>query len=260
AVAAEVTLYYQTASREYVEFLRDANTTTAAGSILFELWRDRGQSAPVAMAHVWVEADQATVIKCRKQVAKLEGKYLKSYYREWSRCFDMETRGLSCDASSRDARIAAEAARLTDRLGGLGDTICAGRNLTPSSLGHGSSCPAPCASVTLFDMSDLAACTSCLAEALADGALHAAYGATPPTVPATAPATARSCQRLLDKAADMLARGWSAALGRCELGNASGRTRPPVDCTADPADDVARAPSEAAGKITRRDDFARLAR
>ena len=38
AVRAEVSLYYQTATREYIEFLRDANVTNAAGPILYDLW------------------------------------------------------------------------------------------------------------------------------------------------------------------------------------------------------------------------------
>ena len=59
AVGAEVTLYYQTASREYVEFLRDKNVTNAAGNILFDLWDEHGKGAPVAMAHAFFEPDAA---------------------------------------------------------------------------------------------------------------------------------------------------------------------------------------------------------
>ena len=49
AASAEVTLYYQSASREYVEFLRDANVTNDAGDILFEQWMATGMSEPVEM-------------------------------------------------------------------------------------------------------------------------------------------------------------------------------------------------------------------
>jgi hypothetical protein len=45
-----VTLYYQTTSREYVEFLRDANTTNTLGQELYDAWVARGRSAPVVMA------------------------------------------------------------------------------------------------------------------------------------------------------------------------------------------------------------------
>jgi hypothetical protein len=44
-----VLLYYQTLSKEYVTFLRDANTTNNSGQILFDLWETNGKSAPVAM-------------------------------------------------------------------------------------------------------------------------------------------------------------------------------------------------------------------
>jgi len=47
---AEVTLYYQSASREYVEFLRDSNTTNDLGQQLHDAWVAQGRAAPVAMA------------------------------------------------------------------------------------------------------------------------------------------------------------------------------------------------------------------
>ncbi len=49
AIRAHVTLYYQTSSREYMEFLRDANSSNDAGNIAFDLWNQIDQSAPVDM-------------------------------------------------------------------------------------------------------------------------------------------------------------------------------------------------------------------
>jgi len=49
AVRAEVRLLYQTASREYVEFLRDENTTNDAGQVAYDQWALLGKSAPVEM-------------------------------------------------------------------------------------------------------------------------------------------------------------------------------------------------------------------
>jgi hypothetical protein len=109
AVAAEVTLYYQTAAREYVEFLRDENITTAAGNILFSLWDEHNQSVPVEMSQTFVETDVRRVTQCRSTVAKLQAKYEKRYYQEWSKCYGFRVKGLSCDTASRDARIATEA-------------------------------------------------------------------------------------------------------------------------------------------------------
>lgn len=44
------TLYYQTTSKEFVEFLRDANVTNTAGQQMYDLWVANGRAAPVAMA------------------------------------------------------------------------------------------------------------------------------------------------------------------------------------------------------------------
>jgi hypothetical protein len=44
-----VTLYYQTLSKEYVEFLRDANVTNEWGNTLYTLWSQNGMSEPVVM-------------------------------------------------------------------------------------------------------------------------------------------------------------------------------------------------------------------
>lgn len=44
-----VTLYYQTTSKEYVEFLRDENVTNSWGTIFYDLWASEGKSQPVAM-------------------------------------------------------------------------------------------------------------------------------------------------------------------------------------------------------------------
>jgi cytochrome c553 len=51
ATTAQVTatLYYQTLSKEYVEFLRDENVTDEWGDTLYNLWATHGKSSPVAM-------------------------------------------------------------------------------------------------------------------------------------------------------------------------------------------------------------------
>ncbi len=46
----EVTYYYQTTSKEYIEFLRDENTTNTLGQELYDAWVNHGRSAPVVMA------------------------------------------------------------------------------------------------------------------------------------------------------------------------------------------------------------------
>ena len=50
AETAHVTLYYQTLSKEYVEFLRDENVTNTLGQDLYDAWAAHGMSTPVPMA------------------------------------------------------------------------------------------------------------------------------------------------------------------------------------------------------------------
>jgi hypothetical protein len=50
ATRAEVALYHQTTTREYIEFLRDQNTTNDAGVTAYNLWQTLGKSEPVLMA------------------------------------------------------------------------------------------------------------------------------------------------------------------------------------------------------------------
>ena len=50
ATSAEVTLYYQSTSKEFIEFLRDENTTNSKGQELYDLWNDNGKCPPEMMA------------------------------------------------------------------------------------------------------------------------------------------------------------------------------------------------------------------
>lgn len=49
ACRAEATLYFQTTTKEYIEFLRDENTTNNHGQVAYDKWVEFGKSAPVAM-------------------------------------------------------------------------------------------------------------------------------------------------------------------------------------------------------------------
>ncbi len=259
AVQAEVTLYYQTASKEYVEFLRDENVTTAAGPILFDLWDQHNKSVPVVMARGFLESNDSVIYNCRKSVAKAQQKYFKTYLKEWARCYADEAAGGVCDDVARDAKIAKVEQKLRDKVGGVKDTKCAALNLTPITLGHGPVCPAPCATQNVFDMVELGACAICTSEALADASLDAAYGLAPPSLPPTAPAgDAGACQNSVAQASTKLARDWSKALAGCEDANASGANMPPADCATDPDGDVAAAIAASDAKIATCDDFTGL--
>lgn len=259
AVRAEVVLYYQTTTREYVEFLRDENTTNTAGQTLFDLYDQHSDSPPVEMAHVVVEPDADVLNRCRKDASRQQKTFLKKYQKTWGRCYDAAASGGTCDAAGRDARIADAEAKLRERIGGAKDKRCLGAGLTPTSIGHGSVCPVPCAELVAFDIDDLASCAVCTAKALGDSALDAGYGTTPPFLPSTAPAGGPAeCQDAVAKAARKLAEDWTLALAKCEEANVSGRNTPPVDCLAASDGDFLMAVSRAEGRIARCIEFSGL--
>lgn len=55
AVTANATLYYQSTSKEFIEFLRDENTTNAKGQQMYDLWNENGKSPPEVMATAQIE-------------------------------------------------------------------------------------------------------------------------------------------------------------------------------------------------------------
>jgi hypothetical protein len=57
ATRAEVKLYYQSTSKEFIEFLRDENTTNTKGLELYSLWSTNGKCPPTLMqSATWVTA------------------------------------------------------------------------------------------------------------------------------------------------------------------------------------------------------------
>lgn len=56
AVRADVRLYYQSTSKEFMEFLRDENHTDTRGQEIYDLWNDNGKCPPTLMTQaVWPE-------------------------------------------------------------------------------------------------------------------------------------------------------------------------------------------------------------
>ena len=55
AVVGVATLYFQTSSKEYIEFLRDTNLTDNRGDEIYDLWQAENKSAPVAMDSMEIE-------------------------------------------------------------------------------------------------------------------------------------------------------------------------------------------------------------
>ena len=57
ALSAEVRVYYQTASKEYIEFLLNENTTNNRGQILYDQWLLSGKGPPVIMDAQTIQLD-----------------------------------------------------------------------------------------------------------------------------------------------------------------------------------------------------------
>jgi len=57
AKSVTVTLYYQSTSKEYIEFLRDENVTNTAGQVMFDAWVANGRAAPVIMQQMTIPVD-----------------------------------------------------------------------------------------------------------------------------------------------------------------------------------------------------------
>jgi hypothetical protein len=55
AVRADIRLYHQTTTKEYIEFLRDANVTDNRGQVAYDQWVLHGKSQPVTMDEVSVD-------------------------------------------------------------------------------------------------------------------------------------------------------------------------------------------------------------
>jgi hypothetical protein len=62
AVRADVALYYQSTSKEYIEFLRDENVTNSAGQDLYDAWVAHGRAAPVTMASGSIDLEPVTSV------------------------------------------------------------------------------------------------------------------------------------------------------------------------------------------------------
>jgi mono/diheme cytochrome c family protein len=61
AVRAEVRMYFQTTTKEYIEFLRDMNTTNTAGQVAYDQWVLHGKSAPALMDEQVIEFSTCSV-------------------------------------------------------------------------------------------------------------------------------------------------------------------------------------------------------
>jgi hypothetical protein len=57
-----VTLFYQTSSKEYIEFLRDENVTNSTGDDLYNYWDNNGKSTPFVMNRIILGAKDIVLL------------------------------------------------------------------------------------------------------------------------------------------------------------------------------------------------------
>jgi cytochrome c553 len=68
AESVDVTLYYQSTSKEYIEFLRDENTTNSAGQDLYDAWVAQGKCPPEIIAQASTGVTVTSSVKDDPQV------------------------------------------------------------------------------------------------------------------------------------------------------------------------------------------------
>ncbi|MEE2972074.1 MAG: hypothetical protein VX672_03025, partial [Planctomycetota bacterium] len=87
ATSAVATLYFQTSSREYMEFLRDTNVTDDFGQTAYDLWVANGKSAPVAMDTMSIDIDVSDPCDINGD-GSIDGADLGALLSSWGACSD----------------------------------------------------------------------------------------------------------------------------------------------------------------------------
>jgi hypothetical protein len=88
ATSAEVTLYYQSTSKEFVEFLRDENVTNTKGQEMYDLWDTNGKCPPEEMETVTVAVTPPTGCNTPPQDSDGDGDVDLTDYGEFLGCYN----------------------------------------------------------------------------------------------------------------------------------------------------------------------------
>jgi hypothetical protein len=81
AVRAEVRTFHQTTTKEYIEFLRDNNTTNSAGQVAYDQWVAQGRSVPTEM-----DSQTIDIYNCIADVnfdGGVDGSDIEAFFRLW---------------------------------------------------------------------------------------------------------------------------------------------------------------------------------
>ena len=87
ATTAQAVLYFQTSSREYMEFLRDTNVTDDFGQTAYDLWVANGKSAPLAMDSMVIDIEVSDPCDINGD-GQINGADLGSMLSQWGKCGD----------------------------------------------------------------------------------------------------------------------------------------------------------------------------
>ena len=93
AVFVRATLYYQGTTKEYVEFLRDENTTNSAGLDFYNAWVAQGKAAPVAMVTDTISVAPTGVDPARRLANALHPAYPNPFNPTTRIEYDIAARG-----------------------------------------------------------------------------------------------------------------------------------------------------------------------
>jgi hypothetical protein len=175
---------------------------------------------------------------CLRDIDKYFRGYTKTHFREWSRCYLDEVKGVACDAARRDLQVDKSAAKLRERIGGEKDRRCQSAGVTPVLLGYPDNCGGGCGDIEVTTYDSYLDCLTCRQDEARDAMLAAALGTAPPDLPPNViSGQSATCQKTLLKAVEKAIAKSQKLLGRCELDNVTAAS--PVDCPAALAEDLA---------------------
>ena len=212
-----------------------------------------------AIGSVLILAPSGLRSDCFNQINKAYRKYTKTQQRLWADCYVDEVAGRACNTGNRDLRLENAEIKLRTVMGGSKDKACSPLGITPSTLGAGLTCGAPCGTIALGSFDDFADCLVCQADAARDTSLAATVGTIPPDLPANTAGSlgAASCQNRLASTVTKSAGKIQKTLASCEIDNVTASV--PVDCAVEHADSITKATTKADNALLKCSDTTGLA-
>jgi len=105
AASAQVTLYYQSTSKEFVQFLRDENITNTAGQDFYNLWSNNGKCPPEVMAQIQLALTSTLPQNCAEALAagyELDADMNSDCYVDWGDFSEFAARWLASGCITPD--------------------------------------------------------------------------------------------------------------------------------------------------------------